>query len=58
VNPRRVRNGRTFLKTAATLTLIMRSERIFGANDRVRIGVCGLRGRGKDHIDAFVYADR
>ena len=44
---------RTFLKTAATLTLIARPARILGANDRVRIGVCGLRGRGKDHIDAF-----
>jgi len=41
----------TFLKTAPTL--ITRSELIIGANDRVRIGVCGLRGRGKDHIDAF-----
>jgi predicted dehydrogenase len=44
---------RNFLKTAASLTLITRPERIFGANDRVRIGVCGLRGRGKDHLDAF-----
>ena len=44
---------RHFLKTAATLTLITRPERIFGANDRVRIGVCGVRGRGKDHIEAF-----
>src|SRR5262245_3173495 len=44
---------RHFLKTAATLTLMTRPERIFGANDRVRVGVCGLRGRGKDHIDAF-----
>ena len=54
---------RDFLKSAATvtagvgtlsgLTIITRPERVFGANDRVRIGVCGLRGRGKDHIDAF-----
>ena len=54
---------RDFLKSAATvtagvgalssLTIITRPERVFGANDRVRIGVCGLHGRGKDHIDAF-----
>jgi predicted dehydrogenase len=46
---------RDFLKIAAsTLTLITRPDRVFGANDRVRVGVCGLRGRGKDHIDAFL----
>src|SRR5262249_45393774 len=44
---------REFLKTAATFTVMARSERVFGANDRVRIGICGLRGRGKDHIEAF-----
>jgi predicted dehydrogenase len=54
---------RDFLKTAvsvtagvttlSSLTMITRPERVFGANDRVRIGVCGLHGRGKDHIDAF-----
>jgi predicted dehydrogenase len=60
------KNGTTrrdFLRKAATLTagvgtlssrtIIARPERVIGANDRVRIGVCGLRGRGKDHIDAF-----
>jgi predicted dehydrogenase len=45
---------REFLKAAATtLTVITRPERVFGANDRVRVGVCGLHGRGKDHLDAF-----
>src|SRR2546427_6526474 len=54
---------REFLKTAskttgaagvfAGLTFLARPERVFGANDRVRIAVVGLRGRGKDHIDAF-----
>jgi len=54
---------RDFLKTAATvtaganalagLTFLTRPERVFGANDRVRVGVCGLRGRGKDHLDAY-----
>src|SRR6266550_218603 len=54
---------RDFLKTAAKttgaagvftgLTFLARPERVFGANDRVRVGVCGLNNRGKDHLDAF-----
>src|SRR5262245_51522975 len=54
---------RDFLKAAATvtagasrlagLTFLTRPERVFGANDRVRVAVCGLNGRGKDHVDAF-----
>jgi len=26
---------------------------ILGANDRVRVGICGVRGRGNDHIHGF-----
>src|SRR5437870_2506379 len=53
---------RDFLKTAATtasatafsgITFLPRPERVFGANDRVRVAVCGLKNRGKDHLDAF-----
>jgi len=54
---------RDFLKTAAKttagagafsgLTFLARPQRVFGASDRVRVAVCGLRGRGKDHLDAF-----
>src|SRR3984885_4850169 len=54
---------RDFLKTAAKttgaagvytgLTFLSRPERVFGANDRVRVAVCGLRDRGKDHLDGF-----
>ena len=48
---------REFLKTSAAtvagVTMLTRPERVFGANDRVRIAVCGLRGRGKDHIESF-----
>ena len=54
---------RDFLKTAAKttgaagafsgLTFLPRPERVFGANDRVRVAVCGLHGRGKDHLDAL-----
>src|SRR6185312_9238998 len=54
---------RDFLKTAAKttagasalsgITFLPRPERVFGANDRVRVAVCGLKSRGKDHLDAF-----
>ena len=48
----------TVAKTTAglgisALTFIGHPERVFGANDRVRVAVCGLHGRGKDHIDGF-----
>ena len=48
----------TFVKTTAglgisALTFVGHPERVFGANDRVRLAVCGLHGRGKDHIDGF-----
>jgi predicted dehydrogenase len=49
---------REFLKTsgkavtvgAAALAL---GGKILGANDRVRVAICGLRGRGGDHIKGF-----
>jgi predicted dehydrogenase len=49
---------RDFLKTsgkaaavgAATLAF---GGRVLGANDRVRIAICGVRGRGNDHIHGF-----
>src|SRR5580698_509196 len=31
----------------------MQSSRVLGANDRLRIAVIGLRGRGKDHLKTF-----
>jgi len=39
--------------TAAGIAFLSRPERILGANDRVRVAVCGLNGRGKDHIAGF-----
>ncbi|HWT80750.1 MAG TPA: Gfo/Idh/MocA family oxidoreductase [Candidatus Methylomirabilis sp.] len=54
---------REFLKTSLTttaswavlsgVTFLTRPERVLGANDRVRVGICGLHGRGKDHLSAF-----
>jgi predicted dehydrogenase len=54
---------REFLKDAAnatgTLTALAGTSsrahggRVLGANDRVRVAVCGLHGRGKDHLSAY-----
>src|SRR5262245_3723623 len=49
---------REFLKTtgkamtmgAAAFAL---GGRVMGASDRVRVAVCGVRGRGNDHIKGF-----
>ncbi len=49
---------RDFLKTtgkvisvgAATLAL---GGKVLGANDRVRLAICGVRGRGNDHLHGF-----
>jgi predicted dehydrogenase len=52
---------RTFLKQATAAGLAVgwactsthSYARILGANDRVRLGVAGINGRGSSHIDAF-----
>jgi predicted dehydrogenase len=43
----------TGLATLSTIALVTRPERVFGANDRVRVAVCGLGGRGWDHVQAY-----
>ena len=47
---------RTFLKSAAASALAINfvPSRVFGANDRVRIGVAGINGRGGSHIGAYL----
>jgi predicted dehydrogenase len=50
---------REFLESTAGIaalsgiTFITRPERVFGANDRVRVAVCGVHGRGMDHVGGF-----
>jgi predicted dehydrogenase len=52
-------NRRDFLGTAAavsaisTVHFITNPQRVFGANDRVRVAVCGVHGRGMDHVEGF-----
>jgi hypothetical protein len=45
---------RSFLKSSSTAlvgaTLIGTSARLSGANDRIRVAVLGLGGRGRGHI--------
>jgi predicted dehydrogenase len=53
-------NRREFLKAGMTgvagaaalsgISFITQPERVFGANDRVRVAICGLHGRGMDHV--------
>ena len=43
----------TSLAVLKEMTFLVRPERVFGANDRVRLAVCGLHGRGKDHLAGF-----
>ncbi len=53
---------RRFLKTAAASSAVFStfaiagtkaSGRILGANEAVRVAVCGINGRGRDHIRGF-----
>ncbi|HEX4168779.1 MAG TPA: Gfo/Idh/MocA family oxidoreductase [Bryobacteraceae bacterium] len=48
---------RTFLKAggaaAASLMTAASAKRVLGANDRVRIAVIGVRGRGWDHVKGY-----
>ena len=60
--PRKPRTGRRqFLKTSAatfgaafTISGTKSSGRVLGANDRVRIAVAGLNGRGHSHTGAYL----
>ncbi len=46
---------RDFVKTGAGIAALglAQAGRVLGANDRVRLAICGLRGRGKDHLNGF-----
>jgi predicted dehydrogenase len=44
---------RDFLKTGAAAVAAFQAKNVLGANDRVRVAVVGLRGRGLDHIKSI-----
>jgi predicted dehydrogenase len=41
------------LATASSVAFLTRPERVFGANDRVRVAICGVHGRGMDHVHNY-----
>ncbi|QDU64815.1 Inositol 2-dehydrogenase [Planctomycetes bacterium Pan216] len=44
---------RNFLASAASAAVLAPTARVLGANDDIRVGVVGLRGRGAAHVRAF-----
>lgn len=47
-------NRRSFLGAGLTgVVALAQSGRVLGANDRVRVAVCGVHGRGKDHLHNY-----
>jgi len=45
--------GSAGLAALSGLTFLTRPERVWGANDRVRIAVIGIRGQGFVHVEGF-----
>ena len=43
----------TALAALAGISSLVSSERVLGANDRVRVAICGLHGRGNDHLQNY-----
>src|SRR5579883_2169567 len=52
------RAGTASLAALSGVLLITQPERVFGANDRVRVAICGVRGRGFDHIREYARLPR
>lgn len=48
-----LKSGAKSFAVAATLTTWGSAERVIGANDKVRVGIVGLRGRGVNHIQGY-----
>ena len=53
-------NRRDFLITGAagltalgSVAYLGRPGLVMGANDRVRVAICGVRGRGEDHLHNY-----
>ena len=46
-------SGAASLAALSGIAMMARPERVMGANDRVRVAICGVRGRGLDHVHNF-----
>jgi len=44
---------RSFLKTSAAVATAASLKKVMGANDRVRVAVIGVNGRGWDHVRGY-----
>ena len=44
---------RASLAVLGGAALLSQSQRVMGANDRVRVALCGVRGRGLDHLKNY-----
>jgi predicted dehydrogenase len=45
--------GAAALAAASSVAFITQPDRVFGANDRVRVAICGVQGRGMDHVENY-----
>jgi predicted dehydrogenase len=43
----------TAFAALAGINSLVSSERVLGANDRVRVAICGVHGRGNDHLENY-----
>ena len=43
----------TAFAALAGINSLVSSERVSGANDSVRVAICGVHGRGKDHLENY-----
>jgi len=46
-------NSTAGLAALGGVTFLAHPERVFGANDRVRVAICGLHSRGRDHLHNY-----
>ncbi len=53
INRREFLTAGTGLTAFSAITLITHPERVFGANERVRVAVLGLRGQGFEHVREY-----
>jgi len=55
VEPKTIQR-RHFIVSAGIALTAAQATRAVGANDRIRVGIVGLGGRGKDHMDLYMAA--
>jgi predicted dehydrogenase len=46
-------NGAAGVAALGTISLLARPERVLGANNRVRVAICGVHSRGNNHLENY-----